>query len=67
MNGENPAIRRTDKARPFAVTALLRPDTSAAAGPMTSGGAASADEIAWHRARHAVESCRRVAELAARR
>jgi hypothetical protein len=30
-------------------------------------GGASADEIAWHRAWHAVESCRRVAELAARR
>jgi len=29
--------------------------------------AASADEIAWRRAWHAVESCRRVAELAARR
>jgi hypothetical protein len=28
---------------------------------------ASAEEIAWRRAWHAVESCRRVAELAARR
>jgi hypothetical protein len=32
-----------------------------------AAGSASAEEIAWRRAWHAVESCRRVAELAARR
>ena len=82
MSDETPAIRRTDEAPRLAVTSVPRPGRPGAARPAAellrglaepSAGrwgiarpapcAASADEIAWH----AVESCRRVAELAARR
>jgi hypothetical protein len=61
MSREIPAIRRTDEASVVAVSSLLRPDRPGAAP------SASAEELAWRRAWHAVESCRRVAELAARR
>jgi hypothetical protein len=68
MNGETPTICSSDEARALGAPAgLLRGLGDPRADRWgTAPGTASADEIAWRRAWHAVESCRLVAELAAR-
>jgi len=68
MNGETPTICYAGPAPALGSPAeLLRGlGEPRADRPGMAPGAASADEIAWRRAWHAVESCRRVAELAAR-
>ena len=56
------AGRPPERLRELSLRGAEQLDTAARAARI-----ASADEIAWRRAWHAVESCRRVAELAARR
>ena len=77
MNDETPTIRPADRNMCSLVPAWPRQIVPGANQPMTSdepksshraGGLSElAEEIAWHRAALAVEWCRRVAELAARR
>ena len=68
MNGETPTIRYAAEAPALGSPAgLLRGLADPRADRWgLAPGTASADEIAWRRAWHAVESCRLVAELAAR-
>ena len=68
MNGEIPTIWPTEPAPGLGSPAeLLRGLGDPHADRWgIAPGMASADEIAWRRAWHAVESCRLVAELAAR-
>jgi hypothetical protein len=66
MNGETLTIRHGDRWAEL-LGGPGDPDADRWGTAPGAPGGASADEAAWRQAWHAVELCRRVAELAARR